>query len=634
MAEQIIINDPERKASKGKPKEKGEAKSSEKPTEQQIVNVLEGYRQEAYDARIGGLNPRDDKWRENMDLYWGRYDFTNKAEWQAQEVTPEVPNFVDRFAAALKEALVALPEGFYDIVDPKDTDRDLTKSVKKMLDIWLSKCGRNNSGQPTSFASVFEEQVKLGAMKTMCSVTTWKDDISGGRVAIETVDPSMVWLDHTGRNLYRMRRLEIDRHDLVSMAKTERKGKPVFDLPAIQQLVGQLQHENIQDKEALTGEGQEITTERSPVTIDEYYATIVMPDGEVVGDGKTLSVVANQEFLIRGPEANPFTHGNDWLTFAPMITTPLSVYGRSYMEDFASIAKTLNTLTNLILDAVYTSTIKAFAVVPDMLMNPSQVTEGFSPNKMFLLEDGLRPEDFFAVMDAGTLPAEAVTVWQSMKESLRETSGFNEIGVGQFAPNSRTSATEVIETQQSSALIIRSVAQTVEQNYLNIVLDNMWKTGLQFVKKDDPYMREAVGPEMFDALIANRKELIKRPITFQAQGLSRLLQKSKTLRSLIQLLQLIAQNELLLQEFLKKIDVGRLVEILFELSDVDIKRLNLTDREKLIRTATEPLNEAQQQAQAGPEAGADVQGAAQGAADVISALAEFGGQGNGSGQGS
>ena len=173
--------------------------------ERKIVPILNSYLQEARDARMGGLNPRDAKWEENLDLYWNRYNFANKAAWQAAETLPEVPSFVDRFAAALKEALITGPTGFYTVDDPADAEGDMTDAIKRMTDVWLSMCGRNQTGTCLGFPSVFEEQVKLGALMACSGVVTWKDDTKYGRVAIETVDPRFVWLDPTYRNLYRNR---------------------------------------------------------------------------------------------------------------------------------------------------------------------------------------------------------------------------------------------------------------------------------------------------------------------------------------------------------------------------------------------------------------------------------------------
>ena len=68
-----------------------------------IVRVLQSYKREAKQARDNGPNPRTAIWDRNLDLYWNRVDFSGKASWQAKEVMPEVPSYVDRFAAAIAE---------------------------------------------------------------------------------------------------------------------------------------------------------------------------------------------------------------------------------------------------------------------------------------------------------------------------------------------------------------------------------------------------------------------------------------------------------------------------------------------------------------------------------------------------
>ncbi len=591
-------------------------KSPNDPDE--VVAVLEGYRFEATENRKQGDNPRDEKWDQNLDLYWNRFDFSEKASWQAKEVMPEVPTFVDRFAAALKEALIANPDGFYDIDDPTDKDDDLAPAIKRMTDTWLTQCGRNQQGHVLSFAPVFEEQVKLGSLMAMCSTVTWRHDTPKGRVSIESVDPRKVWLDPTFRNLYRVRRIEIDRHELHDLIKmTDNKGKPLFNLEQINGLITHVAQEQEAEKEKLSGHGQKTIAKRNPVVLDEYIATVVAPDGTVIAKD-AVCVVANEKFLIRGPEANPFWHGKDWMVYTPLVTAPLSVYGRTYMEDFGSVAKTFNELTNLIIDAVQTSSLKAFAIAPSLLANPQQAAEGIHPNKIFILEDGVRPDDFWKAIDLGNLPPESVSVWTAMKNELREAAGINEIGLGQLAPNSRTSATEIASAQESSSALIRSIAQTVETRWLDPTLDMVWKTGVRHVKKDDEALRRAAGPELFDALIGNRRELASRAVTFQARGISSLIQKSRLLRSVMNILQIVGSNELLLKEFLQVADMQKLVLLLLELSDIDVRRLRASDREAAVRSIVEPAQQRAQQA-AG-QAGPNLQNEAQQLAEIAGAL--------------
>lgn len=560
--------------------------------EVETVTALNSYWREADNNRKSGMNPRDDKWRENLNLYWNRHDFSKKANWQAKETMPEVPAYVDRFAAAMKEALVTIPEGFYTIQDPADEDGDIAQSIKAMTDVWLSRVGRNQMGQLMPFPSVFEEQVKLGALMAMSNVVLWKEDVPGGRVAIETVDPRNVWLDHTFRNLYRIRRVEVDRHDLEEMTKqVDGKGTPIFSPNEMANLVAGISYLEQQQRMELTGHGQLNNSGRTPVVLDEYVATVVNAQGEKVGD-RALFVVANQQYLIRGPEQNPFWHGSDWMVFAPLVTAPLSVYGRTYMEDFGSLARTFTDLTNMILDAVHTSTLKAYALVPGMLLNPEQVTEGLTPNKLFLLEEGYKAEDFAHAIDLGGINPDAVRVWQSLKSELSEAAGMNEIGLGQFAPNARTSATEILETKQSSSALVRSVAQTIETRWLDPNLDLIWKTGIQHASKSDKLLMSAAGEDMYSALLSNRRDLAKRPFTFQARGISTMIQRSNTLKALLQLMQMISGNPQLMQLFFQSISPDKLLKKMFELSNVDLSKLELSQREKLIQQVATPMQQA------------------------------------------
>jgi hypothetical protein len=563
-----------------------------------IQSSLTSYWQEADNARKGGLNPRDGKWEQNLDLYWNRVDFSQKADWQAKETMPEVPGYVDRFAAALKEALVATPQGFYTVSDPADKENDLAGAVKRIMDLWLDTVGTNPQGSPLPFASVFEEQMKMGALMAVNTITTWKDN----RVAVESLDPRKTWLDATGRNLYRVRRTEIDRHQLGDLLNArDSKQKLIYDPAGIAGLVQGMNTNLQQEKEQLTGSGQNISSARQPITLDEYIATVLDDDGSVLAD-RSLMVMANGNYLIRGPEKNPFWHGKDWMLYAPLITAPLSVYGRSYMEDFGSVATTFTTLTNMILDAVHMTAMNAYAMVPGMLLNPSQAMEGMSPNKLFLLEDGYDPKQFAAKLDMGQLPADSYKVWQAIKSELTEAAKMNEIGLGQFAPNSRTSATEINETQQSSSALVRSVAQQVESRWLDQQLDLIWKTGLQHVSLTDKQVAAAAGEDMWAALYSRRRELITRPNTFRARGLSSMIQNAKMLKSLLSILSVIAQSEPLLNQFLQEVDLKKLVDKLFMLGGVDMSSLKLSERDRMIQNVTAPLGQMQEQAQGKPGA--------------------------------
>jgi len=554
----------------------------------EIVQILEGYRTEAKRARESGDNPRDQRWRDNVDLYWNRFDFSNKADWQAREVMPEVPQFIDRFAASMKEALTS-SKNFYTIVDPADKEGDLGRAIRRLMDVWLSECGRTPQGHPVAFPAVFEDLMKLAGMMNPAAMVTWKLDQRDGHgyVAVDTIDPRNVWIDHTGRGLYRVRRLEVDKTQLMELARqTDGRGQPLYDLDQIELLATSINSQMQEDRRRLSGQDPTITSNRQPLFLDEYLATLITPDGRMVAKD-ALCVVADEKFLIRGPEANPFWHKQDWVVTTAVIPVPLSPYGRTYMEDFGPLARTFTELTNLIIDATFTSSIKAFAVDPTMLEDPLQLEQGIYPNVMFRLDGGVgRPQDFIKEIDLGKLPAEAVQVWQTIKNELREAAKFNEIALGGFAPKGRTSASEIVATEQNSNEVISSMAKTIEERVVEVLLNLVWKTGVQHMDPNDPKLAQAAGPEMYAALVQQRKELLSRPITFQVRGISEHIARAQKLRDILQILGVVGQNPILLQRLMQKIDPGKLIDELFALRGIDLDKLSLSPREQAIAAIT------------------------------------------------
>ena len=551
-------------------------------TDEQIVHILNGYKDEAENARRGGPAARDNVWDSNVRLYWNLFDYSDKAPWQSREAMPEAPMFVDRWAAAMRDALIASGE-WYSILDPKDREGDLTLQIRKFMDLHLSRAMVGPSGQHMGFDAVFEDAMKLAAMMAACASVTWKIDSEGrGFVAIETVDPREVWYDPTGRGLYRIRRMEIDRFRLHDMRKMhDAEGKPIFNQEALDRLDASLADQDRARQEELAGHGREQTSNRKPIVLHEYLCTLIDSQGNKLGDN-LLCVVANDRFLIRGPEPNPFWHKRDWLSFAPAVNVPLSVYGRSYMENWSSVARTFVEMTNLIVDATHFSAIKAFATIPSMLEDPSELSDGVHPGKTFALEEGGDPRLFLHAVDLGQLPHSAVTIWQSLKTELREGAAFNEIALGQTPPKGGITATEINQTQQSSHNLMSSIARSIESRFLEPLLDLVWKTALQHLSEDDVEVRETLGDEWFQVFLERRQEFASRRFTFRARGISSMIERSMKLQSYLQMLQIVGQSEQLMQLVFQKIDPGMLIDEMLILMGIDQSKFQPSPRQQQV----------------------------------------------------
>jgi hypothetical protein len=549
--------------------------------EAEIVKVLDSYRVEAEEARRSGPNPRDDIWRANWDRYWGRYDHSKKAPWQSKHVMPESPQLVDRWAAAMREALDSGDEWFTP-VDEGGQDSPIVPHIRKLMNVVLSRCASTPDGHRADFASVFEDQMKMGALMALCASVQWKEGRKGGWLSIDTVDPREVWYDPQLRNLYRRRRYTQDRHELMALVK---RYQDLYNEEAVKNLQdGLAQTDERVDKERSSGSGQGKggTPGRRTVTIDEWLCDVILPDGTVAASN-ALVVVANERHIIRGPEANPFWHERDWLVFTPMVAVPLSIYGRTYMEDWADAADAFVEMTNLILDGVFTTTLRAFAVNAHALEDPTQILDGLAPNTLFqLAEDaGVDPRKFMSEIDLGSLPAESFQIWQALKQEMREGAKLSEVSLGQAAPNARTTAFEISTVQQSGSSMIRSMARTIESRFLEPLLQIVWQTTLQEMDFLD-YELE-LGKETAAMFDARREEFSERKIEFRVRGISGLVDRQSKLQRLLQFLQIASQNELLMHQLLQNIDPQTLLLKLFELFGLDPADFKPTEREMMLR---------------------------------------------------
>lgn len=548
---------------------------TQSPPPEEVVKVLESYRVEAENARDSGPSPRTKTWEDNWNRYWGRYDYSEKADWQSKHVLPEIPQYVDRWASAMREAI---DQGdFFAVEDPLEPGSDLIPMVERVMHAILGRCGKTPDGHTTEFGSIFEEQMKLGAMMASSASVSWKQDPDGGRVSVDSVDPRECWFDPKGRGLYRRRHYEIDKHELENLAsRLDERGEPIYNLEQITQLSAQLDEISNKNRETTTGHGTGTDQGRKPIQIDEWRATVILPDGRIAAD-RALMVVANGRFLIRGPEENPYWHNQDWLVFTPMISVPMSIYGRSYMEEWAPTADAFVEMTNLILDAVQTTSLNAFAAQPDMLQDATQLAEGVSPNKVFQLAEGMPVGDFMKAIELGQLTSEAFQTWTALKNELQEGSKLSEIALGQIPGKSRISATEVSQVSQAGSAMIRSMAKTIEQRFLEPILTLVWQTALQY--QDFMALADEIGESTARALQAQRQAFLNRRFTFRVRGISGLIDRQTKLSNMMSMIQTIGQNPALMAAFMQRTDMNKLLDSMVTLFGVDPSTFQYSESE-------------------------------------------------------
>lgn len=522
-----------------------------KLNDQELVTLLQTYRDEGESARKTGWGERDEIWESNLDLYFNRFDFSKKAAWQSKQPMPEGSLYIDRWAAALRAALI-VPGVWYSVETPI---KELEPAFRKFLGYWLERCGTSPTGYPTSFDRVFEDQAKLAAVMSAAAAVTWEPGKPGSigqrdRVRVDTVDPREVFLDPTYRGLYRIRRYENDYYQLLAKARDN----PDYNMEEITRLGAARSQEEEVDREQLVGHSTKISSLRKPITLDEYLCVILDSEGKDLYGSRQLCIVANENYLIYGPKPNPNLHGFDWIVFSSAISVPLAVYGKTYVETWGDIARTFVKMTNLIIDAGMMASMNAFALVADALANPEDAKTGVFPNKTFILAPGTNPDQFIKEINLGDLPTTAFSVWTALKQEMREGAATNDLNLGQAVPKGDVTATEINAVEAGGTALIQSIAASLETGCVDPILNLVFQTGLQHFSENDQALHLALGEEYFRMFVTRREEFIRLAPAFRARGISGLIERAQKLKAMLQIVQVVGSSPILQQALLQAMD--------------------------------------------------------------------------------
>ena len=611
--------------------------------DQELVKLLSAYNHECEEGRRN----REDVWDENIDLYWQRLDYSQKAEHQAQNIMPQVPQFVDRFAATTSNAL--FQTGQWYTIDAPDGLKEFVPLVRAIVDHWLDRAGEDALQKQQGFEMIFEDMIKMGALahcalsvtveprrvtraEAADKVTTRIDPESGEPTtdfgsdivisdttqqtgSINVLDPRHVYRDPTGRGQYRRLRKVVDYHTLVEWAEmVDDDGNAIWNMEAIERLSPTPANEEHEEQREVSGDSpMELHRGHREVVLDEYYGTFVDEHGEVIGHNM-LIVMANETEIVRGPEPNPYWHGKDWVVTGALMRMVGAVYGRTYLETWSGLYTAFNEMTNLLQDAMYYSSIKAFAGDPTKLEDIRQIKDGVRGGVYFKMQEGENPEEFLSTVDLGRFPGESIQMWQGLKGLMQEGAVLSDIDLGNIPPKSDITATEISSVQQSTSAIIRSVAATVERTLLDPVLDLVWQTALQHIDLFRPEeLALAVGPEVAMALLdmpaAARLKLISGPYTFKARGLTSMLDRADQVRRISSLFGLISQMPEVGQMIFTKYDMSKVPDMIIEsfgFSSADLGTGARTPEEMAARAQEQQMEEermAEQEGGGGAPAG-------------------------------
>ena len=555
-----------------------------------VIKAIDAYRVEADTARKHRLELN----KRNMAAYMGEQDFSHKSEGQSQEFLPKTSMAVEQFSAFVKRALVQFGDWF----SVKANQGDLRpEEIVNLLQVFFGRLPKGDDW--TTLPLVVSEGVKSGLLGSLMvfkvhgqyvkerqyrAVGDELKSVEGEvwRLRVDPVRQEDYYPDPTGRNLYEIHRVERELFDIVAQSEGD---NALYDKAEVRKLKTEMERP-VEEKRRASHRGQREEQKpgfRKKVVLDEFWGTILDEDGKVL-HRNVVATVANEKFLIRPPEPNPFWHQESPFVKAPLIRVPDSVWHKAMFDDAVPLNEAMNELFNLMLDGGIASVWGIKQVRSDWLEDPGQVSNGIPQGSTLLVNDQMPVgAKVLEQLSEGQVPNDAMAMYGLLDQLFNSAAKTNDLKLGNL-PSKEVRATEVIEASQSQSVTVDDIAGDIEQQALASLIRKAWLTILQNIESvpgDD--VRAAIGDRAALALI--RKSPAQRFATygsaaeFRVSGLSATLAKVRDYQKLASLMQIAQANPMLAQALFKKYSPDAILRHMMKLLNFDPTDMERTAEE-------------------------------------------------------
>lgn len=563
-----------------------------------VISAINQYRNESDQSRRRVLVRGDRNWQ----TYLGRQDFSHKQEGQSAEFLPKVPVSVEQLAALIKRGMVQFGDYFSVDIDQQLGELVSGAQLRAMLKPFLNDLwGPNNN--PERFSTVISDGVKVALLKNLIILKVHggfmtrrkfeferteegpqvrADEAREWKLRIDLVRIEDYYPDPTGAGMYEIHRVERDFHEIQAMADDG-----IYDKEAVKQLAGTSHERPDDEKLSETDRNQEETTApgfRRRVLIDEFWGTILDLNGRIV-HRNVVATVANERYLIRPPEPNPFWHQESPFVVAPLVRVPHSVWHKAIYDHASDLNLAINEMFNLMLDGGMAAVWGIKQIRLEDLEDPSQVENGVKQGVTLAVKQTLpHNAKVLETISEGDVPKDAMAVFEFLNREFTSAAMTNELKLGALPPK-QVLATEVLESSQSQNLMLDGLVADVEVNVIGEALRKAFLCMLQnaedipevaFTSATDKKVALAImraSPEERFALFAGRCQ-------FRVSGLSATMTRALDFQKVMALLQAVGTQPLLLQAFMKKFSPDRTLEHLIRTLNINPENIEKTLEEQ------------------------------------------------------
>jgi hypothetical protein len=605
-----------------------------------VIEAIRRFRVESEDAKTDRLR----KSRQNRDVYFGRQDFSHKQDGQSAEFLPKVSTSVEQMCAFVKRGLVQFGDWFSVTLD-KSVDGMIDGAhIRAIMMPFLDNLWTRNQ-QDLAFSTVLSDGVKVALLESLIilkvhggiqrsrkfnfSRTADEDgalkealeveETDEWRLRIDLVRPEDYYPDPTGNGLYEIHCVERDLHEIIQGAEDG-----LYDKAAVKMLIDVDYPRPSDEERSDEDRNQPETTEpafRKRVVLHEFWGTLLNSDGTVAHQN-IVCTVANDRFLIRKPEPNPFWHQESPFVAAPLIRVPFSVWHKALYDQAADLNISINEMFNLILDGGMAAVWGVKQLRIEDLEDPNQVSGGLKQGMTLAVKQTL-PHNAKVVetVATGNVPQDAMLVFEALNREYVQAALTNELKLGQM-PAKRVLATEVVESSQSQAVTLDGIVADLENTVVVPALRKAWLTILQ--NADDipqtaftSTINKQVAMFLMRASPEERFGLFAGKAQFKVYGLSGTMQKALDFQKTMAYLQAVTQNPLMFAAFMKKFSADKTLRKLMRALN-----MNPDDLEK--------DEEEQRNAEADNQAAMALTGLLNGSTGASAASSANGGGGEGS----
>ena len=604
-------------------------KKIEPDADKACIRSIRAMREEADTARRSRIERNE----ENLRIYLGQIDFGDKIPGQSTEHVPKVASSLEQFTAFIKRGLTQTGPDWFTIEPGAEPSDVLSPEQARALMIEYLDDIPSGGARRVSFPVLISDGIKSGLLESLIvfkvhgaktrrrgfEVERGKFELRDGRLEepeprlrrarglewelrIDLIPPSEYYPDPSGRGLYEIHRVERDLHDVIEAAE-----RGVYDMEEVERMIGTdfaLPDDEERDPYLRNQDEAARPSFRKQVVIDEFWGTMLDDDGTVLHEN-IVAAVANDKFLIRRPEPNPFWHGSSPFVAAPLMRVPHSVWHRALYDDPARLNGALDELFNLMLDGGLASVWGTRQLRGDFLEDPRQVAGGIPQGTTLTVTDSLPPgAKVLETVTEGSIPGDAMAMLNLIEREFNFAALTSDLKMGML-PQRQVKATEVVESSQSQAATLDGIVSDIEQELMEPLLTKAWMVMLQNAGDlSRPRVRNVLGDKATLALArmspAERFAALAESGRFKVHGLSSTLARSRDFQKFMAVLQVVTGNPLLMQSFFRTKSPDKIVDRLFKIVNLDPSDFSLSPEEQA--QAQQRLQLAQQlQGISGPQ---------------------------------